>query len=302
MCHRDATTAWLTDIASRQATCRTSPLSLSLSTRYIRHGHVEVRAQPRKLPRNAGRRHGVRAGISLKTQILYVVVFVARYMDLLLIFWEWISLYNFAMKIFFIASTAYVIFLMRVRFRCACSLPSHPPLPQRTICVFTLPKGQRMTRPSTHSRSSTFLARACSWASSSSTSGPSLRLSGPFPSGSSRSRSCPSSSCFSAQARPRRSRRTTSPHSAPTVHSTSPTGYTGACATLYARSEHRLCVCAGTTRRTTSTRYLSSPASSRPGSTSTFSTSTSLSASSLFLSPFSPVSPGVKQGLARAEV
>jgi len=56
-------------------------------------------------------------GISLKTQILYVVVFVARYMDLLLIFWEWISLYNFAMKIFFIASTAYVIFLMRVRFR-----------------------------------------------------------------------------------------------------------------------------------------------------------------------------------------
>ncbi|KAI0262231.1 ER lumen protein retaining receptor [Gloeopeniophorella convolvens] len=53
-------------------------------------------------------------GISFKTQALYVVVFVARYLDL---FQTWVSLYNFVMKIFFIASSVYILYLMRVRFR-----------------------------------------------------------------------------------------------------------------------------------------------------------------------------------------
>ncbi|KAI0034838.1 ER lumen protein retaining receptor [Vararia minispora EC-137] len=57
-------------------------------------------------------------GISLKTQLLYVLVFVTRYVDLLFVLaGEWISLYNFLMKLFFIASSGYIIYLMRIRFR-----------------------------------------------------------------------------------------------------------------------------------------------------------------------------------------
>ncbi|KAH7883238.1 ER lumen protein retaining receptor-domain-containing protein [Phlebopus sp. FC_14] len=58
-------------------------------------------------------------GISFKTQALYVVVFVTRYIDLL---YRWISLYNFAMKVFFIASSCYILYLMKYRFR-----PTHDP-------------------------------------------------------------------------------------------------------------------------------------------------------------------------------
>ncbi|KAG8976990.1 endoplasmic reticulum retention protein [Tulasnella sp. 425] len=53
-------------------------------------------------------------GISFKSQCLYVAVFVARYLDL---FWNYVSLYNSLMKVFFIASSCYIVFLMRVQFR-----------------------------------------------------------------------------------------------------------------------------------------------------------------------------------------
>jgi hypothetical protein len=53
-------------------------------------------------------------GLSFKTQALYAAVFVTRYLDL---FWSYISLYNTLMKIFFIASSVYVLFLMRTKFR-----------------------------------------------------------------------------------------------------------------------------------------------------------------------------------------
>lgn len=39
-----------------------------------------------------------------------MVVFVMRYWDLFL---YWVSLYNFVMKIFFLAATAYTIYLMK---------------------------------------------------------------------------------------------------------------------------------------------------------------------------------------------
>ncbi|CAG8563485.1 5027_t:CDS:2 [Paraglomus occultum] len=54
------------------------------------------------------------AGISFKTQLLYAVVFIARYLDL---FTTWISLYNFLMKIFFISSSLYILWLMYAKFR-----------------------------------------------------------------------------------------------------------------------------------------------------------------------------------------
>lgn len=48
-------------------------------------------------------------GLSLKTQVLYVVVFLLRYVDL---FRKFISLYNSLMKIFFITTSIYTVYLM----------------------------------------------------------------------------------------------------------------------------------------------------------------------------------------------
>jgi ER lumen protein retaining receptor len=76
-------------------------------------------------------------GLSFKTQALYATVFVARYLDLL---YRWVSLYNFFMKIFFIASSVYILFLMKMKYRSVVSLfpllnsplinPPPPSLPQ----------------------------------------------------------------------------------------------------------------------------------------------------------------------------
>lgn len=54
-------------------------------------------------------------GISFKTQVLYVAVFVTRYLDLFL--GTWVSLYNTVMKLFFIGSSIYILYLMRVQFK-----------------------------------------------------------------------------------------------------------------------------------------------------------------------------------------
>ncbi|KAK7691845.1 hypothetical protein QCA50_005249 [Cerrena zonata] len=58
-------------------------------------------------------------GISFKTQALYVTVFVTRYLDL---FYDYVSLYNTVMKIFFIASSVYILYLMKIQYR-----PTHDP-------------------------------------------------------------------------------------------------------------------------------------------------------------------------------
>jgi ER lumen protein retaining receptor len=49
-------------------------------------------------------------GISIKTQELYLVVFVTRYLDL---FTTYYSLYNSLMKILYISATAYIIYMVR---------------------------------------------------------------------------------------------------------------------------------------------------------------------------------------------
>ena len=51
-------------------------------------------------------------GLSCKTQEVYLLVFCVRYLDLFMYF---ISLYNTFMKIFFISSTAFIIYLMRYK-------------------------------------------------------------------------------------------------------------------------------------------------------------------------------------------
>jgi len=49
-------------------------------------------------------------GISLKSQLLYVMVFCTRYVDL---FWNFHSLYNTSMKVFFVGATAATVYLMK---------------------------------------------------------------------------------------------------------------------------------------------------------------------------------------------
>ncbi|KAF9049662.1 hypothetical protein BDZ89DRAFT_1154510 [Hymenopellis radicata] len=48
-------------------------------------------------------------GISALTQGMYALVFCTRYLDL---FWAWISLYNTVAKIFYLASSFYILFIM----------------------------------------------------------------------------------------------------------------------------------------------------------------------------------------------
>ncbi|KAJ1460002.1 ER lumen protein retaining receptor-domain-containing protein [Pelagophyceae sp. CCMP2097] len=51
-------------------------------------------------------------GISLKTQELFLLVFVTRYLDL---FTTYYSIYNSCMKVAYIASTTYIIYLIRFK-------------------------------------------------------------------------------------------------------------------------------------------------------------------------------------------
>jgi len=49
-------------------------------------------------------------GVSAKTQEIYLIVFLTRYMDLFMYF---ISYYNTIMKVLFITVTLYILYLMR---------------------------------------------------------------------------------------------------------------------------------------------------------------------------------------------
>ena len=51
-------------------------------------------------------------GVSCRMQEMYALVFIFRYLDLL---WSFISVYNSVMKVVFIISTCYLVYLMRVK-------------------------------------------------------------------------------------------------------------------------------------------------------------------------------------------
>lgn len=57
--------------------------------------------------------NGSSAGVSLKTIQCYMIVFVCRYLD---IFFAFHSLYNTSMKIFYLSSTATILYLMLVKY------------------------------------------------------------------------------------------------------------------------------------------------------------------------------------------
>ena len=54
------------------------------------------------------------AGISGRSQALFLVVFVARYLDL---FTNFVSLYNSVMKVLFLASSIATVYLMFIKFK-----------------------------------------------------------------------------------------------------------------------------------------------------------------------------------------
>ncbi|KAG8713222.1 endoplasmic reticulum retention protein [Ceratobasidium sp. 395] len=54
-------------------------------------------------------------GISFKTQALYVAVFLTRYIDLFTL--HFVFVYNTFMKIFFIGSSVYILYLMKYKYR-----------------------------------------------------------------------------------------------------------------------------------------------------------------------------------------
>ena len=49
-------------------------------------------------------------GVSIKTQELYLIVFVTRYLDLFTFYY---SLYNSLMKILYITATAYIVYMVK---------------------------------------------------------------------------------------------------------------------------------------------------------------------------------------------
>lgn len=60
------------------------------------------------------------AGISFKTQALYTLVYLTRYLDIL--YAPWSSLYNLIMKFVFIGTSFYILYLMKVKYK-----PTHNP-------------------------------------------------------------------------------------------------------------------------------------------------------------------------------
>ena len=66
------------------------------------------------------------AGISLKTQELYLLVFITRYLDL---FKVWHSWYNTVMKIIYIALSALLVYALRFKVRPCGALFPPTPLP-----------------------------------------------------------------------------------------------------------------------------------------------------------------------------
>lgn len=73
------------------------------------------------------------AGISLKTQQLYVLVFITRYLD---VFWNFMSLYNTIMKILFITFSLGTVWMMTsARPQCSTYSPDDDSFPSLVLLV-----------------------------------------------------------------------------------------------------------------------------------------------------------------------
>ena len=125
------------------------------------------------------------------------------------------------MKLFFVGSSCYILYLMKIRYRSAAS------------CIFQLiadpdhVSDQRMTLPSTPSRLNISSLPASFFPSSSTTSSPLRKSYGHFPFGWKRLLFSLNYSCFNARGKQRLSRRIIWPHWGHTELFTSLIGYTG---------------------------------------------------------------------------
>lgn len=55
-------------------------------------------------------------GLSLKTQEMYLLVFVTRYLDLFFFhFYSWLSVYNAVMKVLYISASATIVYYFRFK-------------------------------------------------------------------------------------------------------------------------------------------------------------------------------------------
>ena len=71
-----------------------------------------------------------RAGISLKTQEMFLMVFVFRYLDL---FTNFVSIYNTTMKLLYIGLSGYIVHMIRNREPWNVSGSPLPPAPATTV-------------------------------------------------------------------------------------------------------------------------------------------------------------------------
>ncbi|GMM52425.1 Erd2 protein [Starmerella bacillaris] len=62
------------------------------------------------------------AGLSFKTQALYMLVYITRYLDL--IFGRWTSVYNTIFKFIYLGTSGYVLYLMTSKYKSTRSPPS----------------------------------------------------------------------------------------------------------------------------------------------------------------------------------
>jgi hypothetical protein len=67
---------------------------------------------PVLLPLRDGVSNCHRPGVSLITQALYCVVFIVRYLDLFSNLHGFLGFWNFSLKVFYISSSLYIVFLM----------------------------------------------------------------------------------------------------------------------------------------------------------------------------------------------
>jgi hypothetical protein len=132
------------------------------------------------------------------------------------------------MKLFFIGSSCYILYLMKMRYRSAAghmlSIYTHTPIHSDLSSYVS---DQHMTLPSTPSRLNISSLPASSFPSSSTTNLPFQKFCGHFPFGWKQWQFFLNCSCFNAQEKQKRSQRIIWLHWVHTELFTSLTGYTG---------------------------------------------------------------------------
>lgn len=176
-------------------------------------------------------------GISFKSQLLYTIVFLTRYLDL---FTKFISVYNTVMKIFFIGSSVYILYLMKFKYKATYdanldTFRIEYLLGASAVMGLAFPHKYTVMEVTSWVILGGFLPHFSNKRN--------YRFYGRSRSGSNPSRFCPSCSCFSVRARPKLSRLTISLHSVSTGRCILSTGFTATYLTTTFTGSPGLLVC-----------------------------------------------------------